>query len=277
MLSVIIPANNEEDYIGPCLEALLAQKLCDGLRVEIIVAANACTDQTVAIARSRADQAEARGWRLEVLDIAEGGKPNALNQADATAAGDMRLYLDADVICSEHLLSQLAAVLDQSDPAYASGKFIVTPAKSWITRRYVDLWTQLPFMMTGVPGGGAFAVNAEGRARWGEFPNIIADDSYARLQFKPAERIGVPAKYVTPLAEGFRALVRVRRRWDAGSRELARKYPNLLMNDDKQRVRLRDHFRLFLSSPASYLVYVCVILCARVGRSTGTQGWLRGR
>ncbi|MEL6218829.1 MAG: hypothetical protein AAFR79_10235, partial [Pseudomonadota bacterium] len=35
------------------------------------------------LARGYAAEAEARGWRLEVLDIAEGGKPNALNRGDA--------------------------------------------------------------------------------------------------------------------------------------------------------------------------------------------------
>ncbi|MEL6478888.1 MAG: glycosyltransferase, partial [Pseudomonadota bacterium] len=73
MLSVIIPANNEAGYIEPCLDALLAQDPAPPVPVEIIIAANACTDDTVAIARSYAARAEARGWRLEVLDIAEGG------------------------------------------------------------------------------------------------------------------------------------------------------------------------------------------------------------
>ena len=85
MLSVLIPANNEEGYIGPCLDALLAQQGpgLDGM--EAIVAANACTDTTVALARGYADRFAARGWRIEVLDIAEGGKPNALDHADAAA------------------------------------------------------------------------------------------------------------------------------------------------------------------------------------------------
>ena len=71
MLSVIIPACNEADYICPCLEALLAKTIVGP--VEIIVAANACTDETVAIARGLADRVGARGWTLVVLDIAEGG------------------------------------------------------------------------------------------------------------------------------------------------------------------------------------------------------------
>ena len=101
MLSVIIPANNEEAYLGACLDGLAAQSL-DPARTggaEIVVAANGCTDRTVAIAESYRDRFAARGWRLVVLDIPEGGKPGALNRADATAAplGEtgIRAYLAA--------------------------------------------------------------------------------------------------------------------------------------------------------------------------------------
>ncbi len=279
MLSVIIPANNEADYVGPCLEALLAQSIAEP--VEIVVAANACTDATVAVAGGFAGRAAARGWRLEVLDIAEGGKPNALNRGDAVATGDMRLYLDADVICSPALLAQIRAVLDRPGPVYASGKFVVTPPGSWVTRHYAALWTRLPFMTTGVPGGGLFAVNDAGRARWGRFPDVIADDSFVRLQFTPIERVGVSAEYVTPLAEGFWPLVRVRRRWEAGSRQLAEIYPHLLRNDDKPQMRWTDHVRLFRERPVSYLIYAAIRLAVRLdGRLDGRArlgAWQRGR
>lgn len=274
MLSVIIPANNEEDYIGPCLDSLAAQRLDDGLRIEIIVAANGCNDQTVAVAQTFADQVKTRGWQLEVLDIAEGGKANALNQADAMASGDMRLYLDADVICSEDLLSQITAVLDRSDPAYASGTLIVAPAKSWITRRFADLWSRLPFMTTDAPGAGLFAVNQAGRKRWDLFPQIISDDGYVRLLFRPEERIKVEASYLWPMVEGFLALVRVRRRQDAGMAEIATKYPDLLSNDPKPPV---PHLQLFLKAPISYLVYICVILSVRLLGPGSFRNWARGR
>ena len=202
MISIVIPANNEERYIGACLDGLVAQDT--DRAAQVIVAANACRDGTVEIARGFADRFIAKGWRLEVLDIAQGGKPNALNLADAKAVGDMRVYLDADVVMSPPLLEQLAQVLTRDDPAYASGKMVVAPAESWITRAYGRIWTRLPFMAEGVPGAGLFAVNAAGRARWGEFPPIISDDTFVRLQFTPGERIGVEAPYSWPLPEGDR-------------------------------------------------------------------------
>ncbi len=273
-ISIIIPAYNEADYIGACLDALMNQKIAPTRPVQLIVAANGCTDETVAIAGSYKDRAQARGWYFEILDIPEGGKPNALNAADQVAKGAMRVYLDADVICSTNLIEQITTALDQSEPAYASGRLVIAPAKSWVTRRFADLWSRLPFMTESVPGAGLFAVNGAGRKRWSTFPKIISDDGYVRLLFRPDERIGVEATYLWPMVEGFRALVQVRRRQDAGMAEIAEKYPALLGNDPKPPV---PHLRLFLNAPVSYLVYVGVMLSVRVGMGARTQGWTRGR
>lgn len=287
MLSILIPANNEAGYIGPCLESMLAQE-GDGLdAVEVIVAANACTDTTVTEARAYSDRFAARGWRLEVLDIIEGGKPNALDQADAVAwpmgtgpdKARVRLYLDADIRCDPEMLAQLVVALDRDDPAWASGRLVVAPAKSWVTRHYARLWSRLPFMTrAGATGAGLFAVNATGRARWEGYPRIIGDDTFVRLQFMPEERHDVAASYLWPMVEGFGALVRVRRRQDAGNREIAEKWPEMFEREGKLGVSPGEHLKLFLQTPVSYVVYVSVAIAVRLGhRKTGQQAWSRGR
>ncbi|MEL6477460.1 MAG: glycosyltransferase [Pseudomonadota bacterium] len=277
MLSVLIPANNEEDYLGPCLDSLAAQSDV-AVPVEIIVAANACTDGTVALGQSFAGRFAARGWTLTVLDLEQGGKPNALNQADEAAAGAMRLYLDADIVLDPKLLGQLVEVLAADTAVYASGTLKVAPARSWITRRYADIWRRLPFMAETVPGAGLFAVNAAGRARWGPFPQIIADDGYVRLLFAPHERVQVDAPYLWPMVEGFQTLVRVRLRQDDGVREIEARYPELLKNEDKRPVRPADHLRLIAASPLGYAVYISVAIAVRLSRAAGRGGgWSRGR
>src|ERR1700710_2480190 len=55
MLGVVVPAHNEEDHIGDCLEALRIASRCprlNGEKVLIVVALDACSDQTERIARS---------------------------------------------------------------------------------------------------------------------------------------------------------------------------------------------------------------------------------
>lgn len=279
-LSVILPANNEADYIGACLEALRGQDL-DAIQrggAEIVVAANACCDETVAIAEAARLGLEAAGWSLTVLNLAAPGKLNAINCAEAHASGRVLAYLDADVICGPALMRLLVEALDRPEPFYASGRLSVVLPRSWVTRRFATIWTRLPFMTSNVQGAGLFAVNRAGRSRWAAFPDIIADDGYVRLMFTPEERIKVDATYHWPLVEGFSRLVRVRRRQDRGVRELAERYPGIMSNESKPPMTAGDHWRLFVEHPLSYLVYATVILVVKLGRAqVGAGSWTRGR
>jgi glycosyltransferase involved in cell wall biosynthesis len=275
MPSIVIPANNESATLGPCLDSLVAQTFIGP--VEIIVSANACIDNTIAVAESRRKKITARGWKLIIIDRPNPGKTAALNAADAVTTYHIKIYLDADVICSDTLITELVKALDTNDPRYASGTLTLTPSKSWVTRQFGKTWEKLPFMRTNVPGAGVFAVNETGRGRWGAFPNIISDDGYVRLLFKPSERVRVPSTYSWPLAEGFVNLVRVRRRQDAGNLELSTKYPELLINESKRKLTMHDHLLLFASRPISYFIYVILILAVRYGPRADTNEWARGR
>ena len=274
MLSVIIPASNEEGYIGPCLSALFASGPVPG-GAEAIVVANGCRDRTADVARGMAAQAAAAGWGFRVIDRAEGGKPVALDAGDAAALGDLRAYLDADVIVSPPVMAQLAEVLARPEPRYASGTAVIPPARSWVTRAYARFWHSLPFAQSVAPGYGLFAVNAAGRARWAQFPAIISDDTFVRLQFLPGERVQVAASYRWPMIEGFAALVRVRRRQDAGVAEIAGRWPELMGREAKARLGLGGLLARALRAPVGFAVYVAVSLAVRAKRGSGA--WVRGR
>jgi len=278
MASVIIPANNEEDYIGACLAALLAQEGPEAALAgtEIMVVANACTDRTVAIARGFEGEAAARGWRLVVIELQEGGKPLALNAGDAAATRFPRVYLDADVEMGPRLLAALVETLDREAPAYASGRLKVAPARSWVTRVFGRVWTRVPFMTHCVAGAGLFAVNEAGRGRWNAFPEIISDDTFVRLSFLPHERMGVDEPFVWPMVEGFSNLVRVRGRQDAGVAELAALHPELMANESKPRFTPGRALAIAGSDPIGFAVYAGVVLAARLGRRR-RAGWSRGR
>ncbi|SDW22400.1 glycosyltransferase family 2 protein [Roseicitreum antarcticum] len=276
MLTVIIPANNEAQYIGPCLSAVLASDAPEAMGVAVIVAANGCSDATVQIAGTFADRFKSRGWNLSVLDIARGNKIGALNAADtATATGSALIYLDADVIVSPPLLAQMAAVLRTDAPVYAGGTPLVTPPESRLTTAYARLWLRLPFHDSGAPGFGLFGVNVAGRARWGAFPDLISDDTFVRLQFRPEERVQVPATYRWPMVEGFRRLVRVRRRQDIGVAEIATRYPELLANEGK--APTPRFWPLFRADPVGFAVYTSVAVMVRISRLWAGNEWVRGR
>ena len=224
--TIILPAHDEADYIGACLASILDQDHTGP--VEVIVTANGCRDDTVGRAGAMAPTFADRGWLLRVEDLPRGGKIGALNHADGCARPDgIRLYLDADIRMGRRLLSGIVAVLDADMPRYAGGRLVVAPARSPVSRAYARFWQKLPFVARGVTGAGLFAVNAAGRARWGEFPQIISDDTFARLQFTEAERFLVDEPYEWPLVEGFSPLVRVRRRQDQGVAQIAQMFPEL--------------------------------------------------
>lgn len=272
MLSVIIPASNEAGYIGACLRHLCAS---DAVGVQVIVVANGCHDATDRFARETFAEHLPAGWTSTVLDLAQGSKPGALNAGDAAALHPMRVYLDADVHVSPGLLSALVTVLDTDAPRYASGTPVIPRAQSVVTRAYARFWQKLPFNRTAAPGYGLFAVNAAGRARWSTFPAIISDDTFVRLQFLPAERVQVADPYLWPMIEGFAPLVRVRRRQDAGGRELNRRYPGLMAREGKPVLTATGLLRLVLADPAGFACYAAVSLAVRARRSGA--GFTRGR
>ena len=274
-VSVLIPAHDEADWLPACLDALCAADPVAG-PVEVIVVANGCTDDTAELARKKAPAFEARGWALRVLELAQGSKLGALNAGEAAARGAVLVYLDADVLVSPPLLAQLAEALAEDAPRYASGMPQVTTSGDWVTRHYTRFWQTTGFMTHGVPGFGVFAMNRAGRARWREWPDIISDDTFARLNFRPEERIAVPAPYAWPMIEGFAPLVRVRRRQDIGVAEVEQLFPDLMRNDDAHD-QMRPFWRRALADPLGALVFVAVRLTIHAPIFRSANRWVRGR
>lgn len=276
MLSVLVPASNESALIGGCLDAVLGSVWDHSGAVQVLVIANGCRDDTAAVALSRADRFAARGWRLDVIERAAGGKLTALNVGDRAALAGSRVYLDADVTVSRDVLMQIHAALNSDAARYASGKLHIMAPDSWASRAYRRIYRQVPFMAQGVPGCGLFAVNTAGRARWGEFPDIISDDTFVRLHFTPEERVAVDAPYDWPLVRGLRNLIRVRRRQDIGVTELRDRYPDLMRNEGKAPFPMRAKLAMALRDPVGFAVYSGVALAVRLTPGTAV-GWSRGR
>ena len=276
MISILIPANNEEAYIRDCLGSLLASDPApEG--VQITVMANGCTDATVAHAEAMVPDFTAKGWDLQVLDLAEGSKIAALNAGDAAARHARRVYLDADIRVDPALVAELAEVLDDTAPVYASGQIRVPRARSFLSDRYARFWQRLPFIAKGVPGCGVIAVNGAGRARWGDFPQIISDDSFARYHFAPQEMQAVPAGFDWPITEGFANLVRVRRRQDEGLDEIRSRWPDLAARMDPTAPDTGEKLQLLLRDPVGFVLYASVALTVKTPFFRNKSRWHRGR
>lgn len=278
MISILIPANNEEAYIRDCLGSLLvSDPLPEAASAEVIVMANGCTDATVARAQALAPDFAAKGWAFKVLDLTEGSKIGALNAGDAAAAYDKRLYLDADIRVDTGLVAQLAQILEADAPIYASGQIRVPRARSFLSDRYARFWQKLPFIAKGVPGCGVFALNAPARARWEAFPQVISDDSFVRFHFAAHEMHAVPAGFEWPITEGFANLVRVRRRQNEGLAEIERLYPELAAKMEPTTPSSREKIALFLRDPIGFTIYAAVAVAVHLPVFRNRSAWDRGR
>jgi glycosyltransferase involved in cell wall biosynthesis len=275
-MSILVPASNEAGLIGVCLERVLQSDWTRHDRVEVIVIANGCRDQTAFIAGAYKARFDEKGWDLRVLDRKEGGKLAALNVGDRLARAGTRVYLDADVEVSETLFDSLFQALNTHRPRYASGALTLSDPTSWTTRAYARVYAKVPFLTSGVPGAGLFAVNAAGRLRWEDFPDIISDDTFVRLSFRPQERVKVKAPYTWPLVEGWNNLVRVRKRQNDGVDEIKARYPDLLKNDDKPVFPLTEKLKIAVADPVGFAVYAGVALAVKFAPA-GASGWSRGR
>ncbi|MDX2484199.1 MAG: glycosyltransferase family 2 protein [Pseudodonghicola sp.] len=278
MISIVIPAYNEEGFIGKSLDALLLSR--DPLGddpVEVIVLPNGCADATAQEARVRAPQFAARGWLFQVIELPEGSKTRALNAGIEAACYPRLMFLDADIHVSPGLVAALAAAVDRPEPIYASGQFRIRRARSPVSRLYARFWARLPFMAKSVPGCGVAAVNAAGRARWDEIPEVISDDIFIRNHFAPGERVAVPDEFSWPIAEGFGTLVRVRRRQNRGLAELGEIRPDLVRNAGGTAPGFSEKLGLLLRDPAGFILYATVALMVKTPFFKSRTRWDRDR
>jgi glycosyltransferase involved in cell wall biosynthesis len=96
LITIIIPAHNEEGYLGQTLEALLRQNYP---WLEVIVVANGCTDRTAEVAKGKCD-------RLIVLSQKSLGV--ARNLGARMARGELIVFLDADTTLEPLTLQRIA-------------------------------------------------------------------------------------------------------------------------------------------------------------------------
>lgn len=110
--SVGITAYNEEDNIGPLLDAMLDQHLHAVEISEIIVVASGCTDNTVPIIQSYL----ARDPRLKLIEQAERrGKTAAINLFLQAASEDILVLESGDTLPHENAIENLVRVFQ--DPS----------------------------------------------------------------------------------------------------------------------------------------------------------------
>ncbi|MGQ7829922.1 glycosyltransferase [Altererythrobacter sp. Z27] len=276
--SVIIPAHDEAAVIGRCLSAIF-DTAPPSAEVDLVVAANGCSDRTVELAREAAPQAR-------VIEIAQASKTAAINAAQAHCRYFPRLVVDADIVCDYASLAATAEALREPGimAASPSVRVALDDASAWV-RAYYRTWLRLPYVTDKLVGGGVYGLSETGLRRIGELPSVVADDLYVRTRFAPCERANVTEDgrgrpvftTIIPPRNWF-TLLRIEARRLRGKRQIDTDFPtahsgtingiSVLMAAARQGAGI-----------GNIAIYIATKLLARLlhalGSAAGRKGWSR--
>ncbi|MFF3442166.1 glycosyltransferase [Streptosporangium sp. NPDC002721] len=212
LVSVVVPAHNEEAVIATGLSRLLAGT--EPGEFDVVVVANACSDGT----------AEAAGRAgVRVLETPVAGKANALRLGDEACRTFPRVYLDADVELGAASVRALVAAAGRPGVlACAPVPVCDLDGVGWMARRLHRVHDQLIAPFRALAGAGVYVLTEQGHGRVFPMPDVISDDGWVHGAFAPHERVVVPeaGSLVRPartVAAHLRRRVRVR----MGNRQLA--------------------------------------------------------
>ncbi|MGF1451603.1 MAG: glycosyltransferase [Opitutales bacterium] len=134
MISVVIPAHNEERYLGDCVASVTEAASQADSEVEVIVVLNRCTDGTEAIARS---------WDARLVHEPARNLSMIRNAGARAARGELLVTIDADSRMSPNMLSEVERRL--CNPSVVGGGVMVK-LERWSIGIFASLLVLLPFV-----------------------------------------------------------------------------------------------------------------------------------
>lgn len=248
-----IAARNEEASLGSALESLDNDLLHIDRRINVVVAANGCSDRTVDVALNyaarrwgaprKAESVGERCWRFEsgqlrfdVLELVIARKSAALNAIHSAASSGIVILLDGDITLPPRFVNRICATFDQDPTALAVSPRYCGEIPLWSAKRgrvretlRVALCRAFNHFDERKPrlDGKAFAYRHELISM---HPGIIAVDLW--LEGQAARRMG--CRYVDDLFVSYRFpaeladLVAQYRRFEGSIRALERRDPGTL-------------------------------------------------
>ena len=173
ILSIVIPALNEEESIGSTIQRCLDAR--EHIRrvgrvddIQIVVVSDGSTDRTAEIARSFADRDSA--VRVIVFEQNR-GYGAAIKEGFARSSGELVAFLDADGTCDPTVFADLCSTVQQEDAAVALGSRMGPDTQMPRVRR---LGNNLYALLLGSLSGQAVSDTASGM-------RVIRRDALGRL------------------------------------------------------------------------------------------------
>jgi peptidoglycan/xylan/chitin deacetylase (PgdA/CDA1 family) len=127
LVSVLIPAFNEQKVINGCIDRLLKSSYRN---IEVLVIDDGSTDKTAECAARVAAQDQ----RLRVFTIANGGKANALNFGLRHSHGETVIALDADTQFQSETVARLVRWFENPSVVAVAGNAKVGNRVNFLTR-----------------------------------------------------------------------------------------------------------------------------------------------
>ena len=112
-LSFVIPAHNEENYVGNCIVSIQNELERSSREAEIIVIDNASTDKTAETAKKHKN--------VRVISEPTKGLVHARQKGLKEAGGDLLAYLDADCILNDGWIETVFAEFENPSIVALSG------------------------------------------------------------------------------------------------------------------------------------------------------------
>jgi glycosyltransferase involved in cell wall biosynthesis len=120
-ISFVIPAYNEQDYLGKTLQRLTESAEAVGETYEIIVVADGCVDRTVEVAREH----ETRVLEVELRHIAA-----VRNAGAGVATGELLIFVDADTLIPQETLAATVRAI-RKGAAGGGARPVLEPPMPW--------------------------------------------------------------------------------------------------------------------------------------------------
>ena len=145
-VSIIIPTHNRAELLRQTLKSLIQLIIQPGTSVELLVIANACTDETVHLCQALRDTMP---FSFRCITESQVGLGYARNRGLLEAEGEIIAFLDDDVSVDSHWLAGLLEIFDRYPADVVAGKVTLwwqeVEKPSWMTHRSEHLLSSVDF------------------------------------------------------------------------------------------------------------------------------------
>ena len=118
-VSILIPTHNRSELLAKALQSITLLNKLSEFQPEVIILANACSDNTVEMSQSLAEDFPVK---LTVIEEEKPGLSHARNLCMQHAKGDILAFIDDDVYLSPNWLEALLKTYQSSNADIVGGK-----------------------------------------------------------------------------------------------------------------------------------------------------------